>query len=174
MTRRFLILIAGSAIPSLVSCGYHVGGKADLVPKSIQTIAIPSFGNSTMQYKLTDRLPRYIGREFVARGRFRIEDDPSAADAVLNGTVLTVGAFPTVFDPTSGKATSIRVIVSMSITFLERRTGHVLYAQPALVLAQNYDIAVDPHQFFDESDPAFDRLNRDLAHTVVSGILENF
>ncbi len=96
------------------------------------------------------------------------------ADAVLNGRIASVGVVPAVFDPTTGKATSLRVIVFLSIQLLERRTGRVLYSQPALSLAQNYDIAVDPHQFFDESDPAFDRLGRDVAHTIVSGILENF
>jgi hypothetical protein len=158
----------------LVSCGYHVGGKADLVPKSIQTISIPAFGNWTTQYKLSDTLPRYIAREFIARTRFRIEDDPSAADAVLNGTVTNILAVPAVYDPTSGKATSVRVSVFMTLTLLERKTGRVLYSQPAFALAQNYDIAVDPHQFFDESAPAFDRLSRDVAHTIVSGVLENF
>jgi lipopolysaccharide assembly LptE-like protein len=174
VTRGLLLFSVGVTIASLVSCGYHVGGKAELVPKSIETISIPAFGNLTTQYKLTDTLPRYIAREFIARTRFRLEDDPSVADAVLNGNVTNVLALPAVFDPISGKATSVRVIVSLTINLLERKTGRVLYSQPALSFAQNYDIAVDPHQFFDESDPAFDRLGRDVAHTVVSGILENF
>jgi hypothetical protein len=172
--KRTLSILTGTIAASLVSCGYHVGGKADLVPKSIQTISIPTFANLTTRYKLGDTLPRYIGREFTTRTRFRIENNPSAADAVLNGTVGNVAALPAVFDPTSGKATSVRVIVTLTITLLERKTGRVLYSQPALSFAQNYDIAVDPHQFFDESDPAFDRLSRDVAHTIVSGILENF
>ncbi len=33
------------------SCGYHVGGKADLMPKSIQTIAIPAFTTFTTRYQ---------------------------------------------------------------------------------------------------------------------------
>jgi hypothetical protein len=168
----FPVLLAAAA--SLISCGYHVGGKADLVPKSIQTISIPAFGNWTTRYKLSDTLPRNIAREFIARTRFRIEDDPSVADAVLNGTITNISALPAVYDPTSGKATSVRVSVFMTVTLLERKTGHVIYSQPALALSQNYDIAVDPHQFFDESDPAFDRLSRDVAHTIVSGVLENF
>lgn len=174
MKRRTLSIPLGVMVASLISCGYHVGGKADLVPKSVETISIPTFGNFTTRYKLGDTLPRYIGREFTTRTRFRIEDNPSAADAVLNGTVGSVAAVPAVFDPTTGKATSVRVIVALTITLLERKTGRVLYSQPALSFAQNYDIAVDPHQFFDESDTAFDRLSRDVAHTIVSGILENF
>ena len=174
MTRRTLVALLGGAGASLISCGYHVGGKADLVPKSIQTISVPTFANFSKRYTLSDMLPRYIAREFITRTRFRIEDNPSVADAVLNGTIGSVVAVPAAVDPTSGKATSVRVIVTLSITLLERKTGRVLYSQPGLALVQNYDIAVDPHQFFDERAPAFDRLGRDLAHTIVSGVLENF
>ena len=174
MTRRVALFGLSVATGSLLSCGYHVGGKADLMPKSIQTISLPVFGNFTTRYKLSDTLPRYIAREFTTRTRFRIEPNPSVADAVLNATITSVAALPAVYDPTSGKATSVRVTVFLTLNLLERKTGRVLYSQPALGFSQNYDIAVDPHQFFDESDPAFDRLSRDLAHTVVSGVLENF
>lgn len=174
MIRRTRVWFVAAAAASFFSCGYHVGGKADLVPKSIQTISVPTFANFSKRYVLADMLPHYIAREFITRTRFRIEDNPAAADAVLNGTIGSVVALPAAVDPTSGKATSVRVIVTLSITLLERKTGHVLYSQPGLALAQNYDIAVDPHQFFDERAPAFDRLGRDLAHTIVSGVLENF
>jgi outer membrane lipopolysaccharide assembly protein LptE/RlpB len=39
-------------------CGYHLAGRAELLPKTIKTVAVPAFTNSaTTQYKLTDRLP---------------------------------------------------------------------------------------------------------------------
>ena len=44
---------AASAIALFTAaCGYHVGGHADLMPKTIKTIAIPAFGNDTTRYKL--------------------------------------------------------------------------------------------------------------------------
>jgi hypothetical protein len=159
---------------SLFSCGYHVGGRADLLPKGIQTISIPAFTTFTVRYKLVDVLPQQIGREFVARTRFRVVNDPSQADAVLIGSVNTVTAFPTIFDPTSGKATSVQVAVSVSVRLIERTTGRVLYSRVNMVARQNYQISVDPHQFFNESNPAFARLSRDVAHDIVSAILENF
>ncbi len=167
-------LLIMAAVAGSLSCGYHVGGKADLVPKSIQTIAIPSFSTLTTQYRLIDRLPQQIGREFIARSRFRIVNDPSEADAVLNGSINTATVYPVLFDPASGKATSVGVTVIVTITLVERSTGRVLFSRPNLAFQQNYDEAVDPHQFFDESGPALDRLGRDLAHDVVSAILENF
>ncbi|MGA8029755.1 MAG: LPS assembly lipoprotein LptE [Bryobacteraceae bacterium] len=173
MTRRAMLLAFASGGYTL-SCGYHVGGKADLLPKSIQTICIPSFPTVATRYKLGDLLPQQIGREFMQRTRFRIVNDPSIADAVLNGTINNAQTVPALFDPTSGKVTSVQVIVVVSITLIERSTGRVLYRRPNYGIRQNYDVAVDPHQYFDESGPALDRLSRDLAHDIVSAVVENF
>jgi hypothetical protein len=159
---------------SAVSCGYHVGGKADLMPKSIQTIAIPAFGTFTMRYKLVDVLPQQIAREFIARTRFRIVQNPSEADAVLTGSINSARAYPAVLDPTSGKATTIQVTVFLTITLREQATGRTLFSRANYMFRQNYDVAVDPHQFFDESGPAFDRLSRDVAADIVSSVVENF
>jgi Lipopolysaccharide-assembly len=159
---------------SLLSCGYHTGGHADLVPKTVQTIAIPAFGSISTRYLLTDLLPREIGREFTARTRFRIVYDPASADAILNATITGVGIFPTVSDPTTNKATSIRISVSLAATLSERVTGRVLYTRSNWALHEDYATAVDPHQFFDESGPALDRLSHDVARDIVSAVVENF
>ncbi len=159
---------------STLSCGYHAGGKADLLPKSIQTIAVPAFTTFTMRYKLVDVLPQQIGREFMARTRFHIVENPKDADAVLSGSINSAQVYPAVFDPTSGKATTISVMVFLTITLREQTTGRTLYSRANYLFKQNYDVAVDPHQFFDESGPAFDRLSRDVARDVVSSIVENF
>ena len=175
MTRRGACIILGAGAIIATSCGYHVGGKADLVPKSIQTIAIPAFsGSSAARYRLIDVLPQQIGREFIARTRFRVVDNPSEADAVLNGRVNSAGVAPVIFDPTSARATGVQATVEVSITLLERATGKVLFSRPNIAFRQNYSIAVDPHQFFDESGPAFDRISRDLARDIVSTVVESF
>ncbi len=172
MSWRALAVVLGAA--SLASCGYHVGGKADLMPKSVQTIAIPAFSSLSMRYKLVDVLPQEIGREFTERTRFRIVANPGMADAVLNGTINTIQVGPTIFDPTSGKASVIQATVVMTVNLVERSTGRVLYSRPGFTVRESYQVAIDPHQFFDESDPAFDRLGRDVARDVVSSIVENF
>jgi hypothetical protein len=158
----------------MTSCGYHVGGQAVLIPKSIQTIAIPAFTSASLRYKLLDVLPQEIGREFIAKTRFRVVTDPSQADAVLNGNLNLAQVYPTIFDPISGKPTSVQVLVAISMTLSERATGRVLFTRNNMAFRQNYSFAVDPHQFFDESGPAFDRVSRDVAHDVVSAVVEAF
>ena len=168
------ILCTAVAALSLASCGYHVGGKADLMPASVHTIAIPAFSSLSTRYKLVDMLPEEIGREFVGRTRFRIVPDPSVADAVLHGSVTSVGVYPTVTDPTTSKSTSVRVSVVISVSLFERTTGRLLYSRASWSFHEDYATATDPHQFFDESGPAFDRLSHDVARDVVSSVVENF
>ena len=156
------------------SCGYHTGGHADLVPKTIHTIAVPAFANLTARYKLTDQLPEAIAREFISRTRYRIVPDSSTADAVLSGTVLGYTSFPTVFDPTTGRASAVEVHVTLRVSLVERATGKTLYSRPNFEVRERYQISIDPTAFFEESDSALARASQQTARQVVSSILENF
>jgi hypothetical protein len=161
-------------ILATASCGYHVSGRGDLLPKTLHTIAIPAFGNITTRYKLTDRLPDAIAREFFTRTRYQVIPDGRQADVILNGTIINAVAYPIISDPTLGRATAMQVNITLSVTLTERATGKVLYSRPSFEMHQRYEISIDPQKYFEESDTALDRLCRDTARTVVSGILENF
>jgi hypothetical protein len=87
---------------------------------------------------------------------------------------MNVLAFPAVADPTTGKTTSVSVIVLLSVTLTERTTGRVLYANKNFGQRESYAIATDPHQIFDETGPAYDRVSRQVARDLVSSVLENF
>jgi hypothetical protein len=167
-------IVACLFILATASCGYHVSGKGDTLPKTLHTIAIPAFANITTRYKLTDRLPEAIAREFMTRTRYQVIPDAGQADAVLSGTIVNAVAFPIISDPTLGRATAMQINVTLGITLTERATGKILYSRPSFEMHQRYEISIDPQKYFEESDTALDRLCRDTARTVVSGILENF
>jgi hypothetical protein len=159
----------------LASCGYHVAGRADLVPKSVHTVAIPAFANATVRYKLSDRLPQAISREFIARTRYQIVNDPDQADAVLRGSVVNYSAFPILFDQATGRASGLQVNVTMQVNFVERTTGKVIFTRPNFEIQQRYEIAVvNDRAYLEEDDAALGRLSRDVARDLVSAILENF
>lgn len=166
------IFLIGAAF--LNSCGYHVAGTADTIPKTVRTIAVPPFSNATTRYKLTDSLPNQIARELISRTRYETVHDAGAADAVLQGTVVRVDAFPTIFDPVTSRAAGVEVLVTLSVQLRERATGNLLYNQPSFVYRQRYEISTDPAVYFDESSTAFQRLSREVARAVVSALLENF
>jgi len=167
-------LAVAAAVLALGGCGYRVAGTADTVPKNVRTIAVPAFGNATTHYKLTDRLPSAIVREFNARTRYRTVQDATEADAILEGNVLSVLAYPTIFDPVTGRAAGVEAIVNLSLRLRERATGNLIYNRPAFAFRQRYEISIDPSAYFDESSVAFQRLSSDVARTVVSAVLESF
>jgi outer membrane lipopolysaccharide assembly protein LptE/RlpB len=168
MRRATLFLVL-----ALSGCGYHVGGTGDTLPKTIHTIAIPPIKNVTIQYKLTDLLNTYISREFISRTRYKIVPDPAEADAILTAAVVNFVTFPTIFDPIAGRATGTQVIVSVTFT-LRDKAGVVIFNRPNFEVRERYEISIDPKQYFDESEPAMQRLAGDVSRTIVSAILNKF
>ncbi|MDQ6758754.1 MAG: LPS assembly lipoprotein LptE [Acidobacteriota bacterium] len=158
------------------SCGYHVSGKGDLLPKTLHTIAIPAFENISMHYRLTDRLPEAISREFIARTRYQVVPDPNQADAVLRGAILNYFSYPAVFDQRTQRASGLQVSVTMRVTLTERTTGKVLFSRPSFEMRQTYELSPNSatQTYFDESDTGLARLSRDVARDVISAILESF
>jgi hypothetical protein len=169
--RGAAVLLAAAA---LAGCGYHVGGRADLLPSTLRTIAIPAFGNASPRYRLTAQLPAAITREFLTRTRYRVVADPNEADAVLYGTVRSYFSFPTLFDQSTGRASGVQVSVFLDVKLVERETGKVLFEQQNYEFRGRYEIAVDQAQYFDESSTALERLSREVARQLVSSILEAF
>jgi hypothetical protein len=63
--------------------------------------------------------------------------------------------------------------VSMKVS-LKDKDGKVLYQNPSYLFRQQYQVSNDPPSFFEEDSPAFERLSREFAQTLVSNILEGF
>jgi hypothetical protein len=167
-------VLAVVAMAACEGCGYHVAGHTDLMPETIRTICVPAFSNLTVRYRLTDHLPEAIAREFISRTRYRIVADPEQADAVLKGGVVNYLSYPTVFDPATGRASTVQFQVRMNITLTERATGKVLYSALNFTATNQYEISTTPRDYFEESDTALDRMSQEVARTVVSAILEHF
>lgn len=158
----------------LAACGYRVSGRGDLLPKNIKTIAVPAFGNVTTRYRLAERLPAEIAREFISRTRYRVVSDPDQADAILTGVVVNYTAYPVVLDPATSRASGLQAIVQLQVTLTDRASGAVLFTRPNVEVKERYEISIDPKAYFDESEAAMLRLSRDVARSVVSAVLENF
>jgi outer membrane lipopolysaccharide assembly protein LptE/RlpB len=161
-------------------CGYHVAGRTDTLPKTIHTIAVPALENKTTSYRIEQRLTSATVHEFLAKTAYRVVSDPQGGDAVLRGKVLSVEAVPLLFDTTTGRATTMLVTLKCEVTFEERETGKVLYHTDNFVFRNQYEIstdAADPastKSFFEEQDPALDRMAHDFATRLVAAIIENY
>jgi hypothetical protein len=169
---RFTVLAAALAV--FAGCGYHVAGGGDLIPKSVKTIAIPAFGNVTPRQQLARLLTTDVTREFISRTRYQIVDDPRQGDAVLQGTLTEFSVNPIIFDPASGRATTVHVRASLRITLTERATGKIIFSQPRMQWDERYQVSISPQEYFDESGTTIIRVSHAMAQAVVSAVLENF
>jgi outer membrane lipopolysaccharide assembly protein LptE/RlpB len=156
------------------ACGYHTAGHVVQVPENIQTIAVPAFANASTSYRIEQMLTASVVHEFTTRTRYRILHQASDdADATLMGTVLSTSATPLTYDTTTGRAASVLVVVSISVTFTDRH-GKVLYQNPAYVFREQYELSQDLATFFQEDSPALQRLSRDFGRTLISNLLEGY
>ncbi len=185
MRRRIAIALMGAAAWS-TGCGYHVAGRSGSLPKSIHVIAVPALENKTTVYRIEQRLTAATVHEFLAKTSYRVVPDPANGDAVLRGKVLSVEAVPLLFDTPTARATTMMVTVKCEVTFEERETGKILYHTDNFLFRNEYEIptVVNPSTgqvnpatlagFFEEQDPALDRMAKDFAERLVAAVVENY
>ena len=158
----------------LAACGYHVAGRADSLPPDIKTIAVPAFENDTRQFRIEQQLTRAVTREFIERTKFRVTPDPSEADAVLKGTVKDVRSGVVTYDLSTGRATTMQVQVTAAVQLVDLHSHKAVFSNSNFIFREEYQLNQPNPSTFPESQPALDRLSRDMARTLVTDILENF
>jgi outer membrane lipopolysaccharide assembly protein LptE/RlpB len=159
---------------SVGGCGYHVAGRSNSLPKSIRVIAVPALENKTASYRIEQRLTAATVHEFLTKTSYRVVSNPANGDAVLRGKVLSVEAVPLLFDTATGRATTMLVTVKCEVTLEERETGKILYQSDNFLFRNQYEISTDVKSFFEEQDPALDRLAQDFAARLVAVMTENY
>jgi outer membrane lipopolysaccharide assembly protein LptE/RlpB len=155
------------------ACGYRVAGRGSALPGEWRTLAVVALENRTQRYRIEQRLTEALVRELIARTRFRIVHDPSAADAAISGAVTGIETSPVLFDASTGRATTLVISVRLQAVLADH-AGRVVWRNDDFLFREQYELSTDVASFFDESEPALDRLARDFAASLVSAILEDF
>jgi hypothetical protein len=179
-TRPFLPILLAVALV-LPGCGYRVAGHSSVLPKNIHTIAVPALENKTTSYRIEQRLTAATVHEFLAKTPYRIVSDPNGGDAVLRGKVLSLEVLPLLFENSTPtvpanvtRATTMLVTMKCEITLEDRESGKTLYHTDNFIFRNQYEISTDVKSFFEEQDPAIDRLAADFAARLVAAVTENY
>jgi len=157
-----------------VGCGYHVAGHNNALPKNIHVIAVMALENKTSGYRIEQKLTAATIHEFLARTPYKIVSHAADGDAVLRGKVLSLEASPLLFDTQTGRATTMLVTVKCEMTLTDSSTSKVLYHNDGFIFRNEYEISTDVQSFFEEQDPALDRVAQDFATRLVAAVVENY
>jgi outer membrane lipopolysaccharide assembly protein LptE/RlpB len=170
--RALLLILLMATLQA--GCGYHVAGHSNSLPKSIHVIAVTALENKTTSYRIEQKLTSATVHEFLARTPYKIVSNAANGDAVLRGTVVSVEAVPLLFDTQTGRATTMLITVKCEVSLTERDTDKVLYHSENFVFRNEYEISTDVPSFFEEQDPALDRLAQDFARKLVAAVVEKY
>jgi hypothetical protein len=179
-SRRFPVWIALVAALSASGCGYHTAGHYNTLPKTIHVIAVAALENKTTTYRVEQKLTAATIHEFLVKTNYKVTPNANDGDAVLTGKVLSMEVLPLIFQTTTtqttstAQATTMLVTMKCEVTLTERATEKVLYRNDNFLFRNEYELSTDVRNFFQEGDPALDRMAHDFAERLVAAVTENF
>jgi len=172
--------LAAGLVMGLAGCGYHTAGHFSTMPKNVHVIAVPAMENKTSTYRVEQKLTAATIHELLVKTNYRVVSDANGGDAVLTGKVLKMEVVPLLFQTTStattstAQATAMLVTMTCEVTLTDRTTEKVLYHNENFVFRNEYELSTDVRNFFQEGDPALDRMSQDFAARLVAAVTENF
>lgn len=166
------ILFALSLSMTVGVCGYKRAGQGKSLPASIKTIAVPVFQNSSLKYRVEQRFTQAVIDEILKRARaLHVVSSPDNADAVINGDIRGFRANGSILDDRGRtRVWDVRIIVSVVVRDL--KSHKIIFENPRMTFEGEYELSEDPQSFFNEENPAVDRIAKDFAQTIVSAIME--
>lgn len=160
-----LILLA-----SLPGCAYSVRNSS--LPTYMKTVAIPVFGNNTVEFGLSDDITQALITGFTADHSLRIAQERDA-NAVLRGTVVAYRN--QVFGYTSQeRATEYEIVLTVSVAFRDLVKNKDLWKDDALTIRSTYNVvAVGAEPARTETDGRRDAIQK-LTDRIVSRTVQGW
>jgi outer membrane lipopolysaccharide assembly protein LptE/RlpB len=108
-------------------CGYTVRGN---LPAHLKTVAVPLFLNRTQEPAVENSITSAVVEAFTTNGRLRVVRREEA-DSLLEGEIIGYRLEPLAFDQRAN-ARQYRLIVTLSLRFLDLKKNEVLFEEKAL------------------------------------------
>jgi hypothetical protein len=125
-------------------------------------------GPQALRYKIGSRFTAAVVNELIHRGRgLRVQGEREGADLVIEGYIKSVSYGGVLLDD-KGRARIFEVTIEVAVTVRDQTENRVLYDNQNFVFRGEYEFANDPRNFFNEEDPAVERMARNFAESIVS------
>ena len=169
--RVFLALSAFLMLSGFKDCYKPVTNSG--LPSNIKTIAVPGFQFEAkgIRYKVESRFTDAVDREIIRRGNgLKVQGSRAGADAVLEGTIRDF-SFSGVLLDSQGRARVYEVTIVTAVTIRDLKENKILYDNQNFTFRDSFEFSSDPRSFFNEEDPAVERMARAFAEAAVSAFV---
>jgi hypothetical protein len=143
------------------------------LPANIKKVAVPAFQFEAkgLRYRVETRFTEAVSREIIRRGRgLKVQGTRDGADAVVEGTIRDFN-FSGVLLDREGRARVYEVTITSAVTVRDLKSNKILYDNQNFIFRDSFEFSSDPRSFFNEEDPAVERMARAFAESVVSTIV---
>lgn len=169
--RLSLIVSASLLLSGFTDCYKPVTNSG--LPKNIKTVAVPAFQFEPkgLRYRVESRFTDAVSREIIRRGNgLKVQGSRTGADAVLEGTIRDF-TFSGVLLDGEGRARIYEVTIVTAVTIRDLKANKILYDNQNFVFRDSFEFSSDPRSFFNEEDPAVERMARAFAESAVSAFI---
>jgi outer membrane lipopolysaccharide assembly protein LptE/RlpB len=178
MKRTAFASLILTALTVTSGCGYALAGRGSFLPAYIRVVGVPAMTNGTAISNIDRVLTDRVRTEFGSRGRYRVQPDTNNVDAILTGTVTSVGFENTAYTAGS-QAARVQLVVTASFEFRDVRENKILWSNPSMVFREEYapssaTTGADASAFFGQNANAMERVAQNFARSIVTAILEAF
>lgn len=168
---RICLIAAAAFMASGFDCYKPVTNSG--LPKGVKKVAVPVFQSEAkgLRYRLAERFTDSVSREVIRRGRgLTVQGSRVGADAVIEGSIRDY-SFTGVLLDREGRARVYEVTIVGAVTLRDLKNNTILYDNQNFVFRDSFEFSEDPRSFFNEEDPAVERMSRAFGESVVSALV---
>lgn len=169
--RLFAVILLFIAVSGFTECYKPVTNSG--LPKRIKTVAVPAFQFEArgLRYRVESRFTEAVTKEIIRRGRgLKVQGSRDGADAVVEGTIRDFN-FTGVLLDREGRARIYEVTIVVAVTVRDLQENKILFDNQNFIFRDSFEFSEDPRSFFNEEDPAVERMARAFAESVVSSVV---
>lgn len=169
--RLTIILFSVLLLSGFTDCYKPVTNSG--LPRNIKTVAVPAFQFEAkgLRYRVESRFTDAVTREIIRRGNgLKVQGGLTGADAVLEGTIRDF-SFTGVLLDSEGRARVYEVTIVTAVTIRDLKENKILYDNQNFIFRDSFEFSSDPRSFFNEEDPAVERIARAFAESAVSAFI---
>ena len=159
------------SVAGFTDCYKPVTGTG--LPGYIKAIAVPQFQFEARgsRYRVESRFTEAVTKEIIRRGNgLKVQGSREGADAVIEGTIRNFG-FSGVLLDTQGRARVYEVTIVTAVTVRDLHNNKILYDNQNLTFRDSFEFSDDPRSFFNEEDPAVQRMAKAFSESIVSTVV---
>jgi hypothetical protein len=171
VVRSFAVVLLFISVSGFTECYKPVTNSG--LPKRIKTVAVPAFQFEArgLRYRVESRFTEAVTKEIIRRGRgLKVQGSRDGADAVVEGTIRDFN-FTGVLLDREGRARIYEVTIVVAVTVKDLQENKILFDNQNFIFRDSFEFSEDPRSFFNEEDPAVERMARAFAESVVSSVV---